>query len=90
MTLPGIILVHDLTNRKSQVNLQKWLSEILNQDSTNAVPHVDVDPEQFLGSTQVSRNLSHKTTPLISWSQERMSLWPGFNKKNRNPSFKLG
>lgn len=50
----GIILVHDLTNRKSQVNLQKWLTEILNQDSTNSnYQHIDVDPEQFLGSTQI-------------------------------------
>ncbi|CAG9560381.1 unnamed protein product [Danaus chrysippus] len=50
----GIILVHDLTNRKSQLNLQKWLSEILNQDATNPnYQHVDVDPEQFLGSTQI-------------------------------------
>ncbi|OWR45411.1 rab-like protein 3 [Danaus plexippus] len=50
----GIILVHDLTNRKSQLNLQKWLSEILNQDGTNPnYQHVDVDPEQFLGSTQI-------------------------------------
>ncbi|XP_012550783.1 rab-like protein 3 isoform X2 [Bombyx mori] len=50
----GIILVHDLTNRKSQVNLQKWLAEILNQDSSNpTLQHVDVDPEQFLGSTQI-------------------------------------
>ncbi|XP_073951882.1 rab-like protein 3 [Choristoneura fumiferana] len=48
----GIILVHDLTNRKSQVNLQKWLSEILNSDNP-ALQHVDVDPEQFLGSTQI-------------------------------------
>lgn len=29
----GIILVHDLTNRKSQQNLRKWLAEILNKDS---------------------------------------------------------
>ncbi|GBP73608.1 Rab-like protein 3 [Eumeta japonica] len=50
----GIILVHDLTNRKSQINLQKWLSEILNQDTNNpTLQHVDVDPEQFLGSTQI-------------------------------------
>ncbi|XP_023948461.1 rab-like protein 3 [Bicyclus anynana] len=50
----GIILVHDLTNRKSQGNLQKWLSEILNQDSTNPnYQHLDVDPEQFLGSTKI-------------------------------------
>lgn len=47
--------MHDLTNRKSQVNLQKWLSEILNQDYGNpTLQHVDVDPEQFLGSTQVN------------------------------------
>ncbi|KOB73373.1 Small GTPase [Operophtera brumata] len=37
----GIILVHDLTNRKSQVNLQKWLTEILNQDNPT-LQHVDV------------------------------------------------
>ncbi|CAH2992138.1 unnamed protein product [Chilo suppressalis] len=50
----GIILVHDLTNRKSQINLQKWLSEIINQDSLGpALQHVEVDPEQFLGSTQI-------------------------------------
>lgn len=30
----GIILVHDLTNRKSQQNLQKWLEEVLNKDGT--------------------------------------------------------
>ena len=29
----GIMLVHDLTNRKSHQNLRKWLSEILNRDS---------------------------------------------------------
>ncbi|XP_041976670.1 rab-like protein 3 isoform X2 [Aricia agestis] len=50
----GIILVHDLTNRKSQVNLQKWLSEILNEGNSNPnYQHIDVDPEQFLGSTQI-------------------------------------
>jgi Rab-like protein 3 len=25
----GIILVHDLSNRKSQQNLEKWLAEVL-------------------------------------------------------------
>ena len=29
----GIILVHDLTNRKSQLNLKKWLAEVMNKDS---------------------------------------------------------
>lgn len=53
LIISGIVLVHDLTNRKSQINLQKWLSEILNQGSTNTT-FQDVDPEQFLGSTQVN------------------------------------
>ncbi|XP_022081684.1 rab-like protein 3 [Acanthaster planci] len=30
----GIILVHDLTNRKSHANLRLWLSEVLNRGST--------------------------------------------------------
>ncbi|XP_021349721.1 rab-like protein 3 [Mizuhopecten yessoensis] len=29
----GIILVHDLTNRKSHHNLRKWLQEVLNRDN---------------------------------------------------------
>ena len=33
MFIAGIILVHDLTNRKSQQNLRKWLAEVLNKDS---------------------------------------------------------
>ena len=48
----GIILVHDLTNRKSQQNLRKWLSEIVNIDSKD-VQHndYDYDVEQFAGSS---------------------------------------
>jgi Rab-like protein 3 len=51
----GIILVHDLTNRKSQQNLQKWLSEIINHESSGKASKSfdDFDPEQFLGSTQI-------------------------------------
>ncbi|XP_063227736.1 rab-like protein 3 [Bacillus rossius redtenbacheri] len=52
----GIILVHDLTNRKSQQNLQKWLAEVLNRDSNAKSRNSsfdDFDPEQFVGSTQV-------------------------------------
>uniref|UniRef100_A0AAG5D365 Rab-like protein 3 n=1 Tax=Anopheles atroparvus TaxID=41427 RepID=A0AAG5D365_ANOAO len=52
----GIILVHDLTNRKSQENLQQWLVEILNKEGKDAMragDTLDIDPEQFLGSTQI-------------------------------------
>ncbi|XP_076662531.1 rab-like protein 3 [Halictus rubicundus] len=51
----GIILVHDLTNRKSQQNLQKWLEEVLSKDSNymKAKPFDDFDPEKFVGSTQI-------------------------------------
>lgn len=47
----GIILVHDLTNRKSQQNLRKWLSEILNRDNRNQTEESEYDAEQFAGST---------------------------------------
>ncbi|XP_055609334.1 rab-like protein 3 isoform X2 [Uranotaenia lowii] len=52
----GIILVHDLTNKKSQENLQRWLVEILNKDGKDVLKGgeaIDIDPEQFLGSTQI-------------------------------------
>lgn len=50
-------MVHDLTNRKSHENLQRWLYEIINKDAkdTNRTScDSDFDPEFFLGSTQVS------------------------------------
>lgn len=53
----GIILVHDLTNRKSHENLQRWLYEIINKDGKDigrsASCDSDFDPEFFMGSTQV-------------------------------------
>lgn len=56
----GIILVHDLTNRKSQQNLQKWLEEVLSKDGTfsKSKSFEDFDPEKFVGSTQVTKNFS--------------------------------
>lgn len=60
------MLVHDLTNRKSEVNLRKWLAEVLVKEcnSTNAGIRLnqtakgsqevdEYDPEQFIGSSQV-------------------------------------
>lgn len=53
-SLNGIILVYDLTNRKSHENLQQWICEILNKDGKDIGKYdSDFDPEQFLGSTQV-------------------------------------
>lgn len=64
----GIVLVHDLTNRRSQDNLQSWIAEIVNRDrdgkdvnrsaSASASASmfessVEFDPEQFVGVTQV-------------------------------------
>uniref|UniRef100_T1IUH3 Rab-like protein 3 n=1 Tax=Strigamia maritima TaxID=126957 RepID=T1IUH3_STRMM len=48
----GILLVHDLTNRKSQQNLRKWLAEILNKESNSKSKHdtYDYDPEQYVDS----------------------------------------
>jgi len=47
----GIVLVHDLTNRKSQQNLRKWLTEVLNRDCRNTSDDVDYDAEQLAGSS---------------------------------------
>uniref|UniRef100_A0A0K8TTI6 Rab-like protein 3 n=1 Tax=Tabanus bromius TaxID=304241 RepID=A0A0K8TTI6_TABBR len=51
----GIILVHDLTNRKSHENLREWLAEILNKDGKDSMKGGDIefDPENFFGSTQI-------------------------------------
>ncbi|XP_055844294.1 rab-like protein 3 [Episyrphus balteatus] len=59
----GIILVHDLTNRKSHENLKEWLYEILNKDGKDTAKGNNTaslasdstlfDPEQFFGSTQI-------------------------------------
>lgn len=51
----GIILVHDLTNRKSNENLREWLIGILNKDGKDTMKNLDLefDPEQFIGSTQI-------------------------------------
>ncbi|KAF0026341.1 hypothetical protein F2P81_021078 [Scophthalmus maximus] len=47
---PGIILVHDLTNKKSSQNLYRWSLEALNKDSSPTgviVSNGDYDREQF-------------------------------------------
>jgi Rab-like protein 3 len=56
----GIILVHDLTNRKSQENLKYWLLEILNKEGKDTMKGGaattimdDLDTEQFFGYSQV-------------------------------------
>uniref|UniRef100_A0AAY4BM08 Rab-like protein 3 n=1 Tax=Denticeps clupeoides TaxID=299321 RepID=A0AAY4BM08_9TELE len=50
----GIILVHDLTNKKSSQNLYRWSLEALNKDSSPTgviVSNGDYDREQFAEST---------------------------------------
>lgn len=52
----GIILVHDLTNKKSNENLKKWLAEILNKDGKDTVKNNDLnfDQELLFGTSQVA------------------------------------
>ncbi|CAM1295481.1 RABL3 (predicted) [Pycnogonum litorale] len=53
-SLNGIILVHDLTNKKSQLNLRQWLSELLDKEgSSKGMNSYDYDPEQFVGSNNI-------------------------------------
>lgn len=50
----GIILVHDVTNKKSFENLQKWLAEVLNKGNQLKPSKTnDFDSEQYAGYTQV-------------------------------------
>jgi len=50
----GIILVHDLTNRKSEANLHKWIMEILSKNNGAKYNEEDeFDPEQFVGGIQI-------------------------------------
>ncbi|XP_037024128.1 rab-like protein 3 [Bradysia coprophila] len=53
----GVILVYDLSNRKSHENLQRWIFEILNKEGKDVAKggggEMEFDPEQFLGSTQI-------------------------------------
>ncbi|XP_065838387.1 rab-like protein 3 isoform X2 [Oscarella lobularis] len=55
----GLILVHDLTNRKSYGNLSRWLAEVLSSSGESGTggygharkqskPVIDFDPEQYL------------------------------------------
>ncbi|XP_071818898.1 rab-like protein 3 isoform X2 [Apostichopus japonicus] len=70
----GIILVHDLTNRKSHTNLRKWLGEVLNRDGYNdrKPSTCDYDAEQFAGNhtpllvigTKMDQLDSHRQTSL--------------------------
>ncbi|XP_062609920.1 rab-like protein 3 isoform X3 [Saccostrea cucullata] len=45
----GILLVHDLSNRKSHQNLRKWLAEVINKGHTKDFNGGDYDPELFAG-----------------------------------------
>lgn len=52
----GVILVHDLTNRKSEDHLRNWLEELINRDTNTdtSLNSVDEwDAENFLGATQM-------------------------------------
>lgn len=49
----GIILVHDLTNRKSQENLSKWLVEVMNRNNDFDSSSDEFDPESFVGTSKI-------------------------------------
>lgn len=75
----GIILVHDLTNRKSHDNLQRWLYEIINKDGKdiNRSKGCDneFDPEFFLGSTQVPIHMDQIDSMFIYFVVLAMPKW---------------
>ncbi|VDD79844.1 unnamed protein product [Mesocestoides corti] len=48
--LHGIILVHDLTNKKSETNLKKWLAELTSRSSQLRVVCHSADSDRGVGS----------------------------------------
>lgn len=68
---PGIVLVHDLTNRKSHQNLQKWLAEVLNREGGSKKD--EFDPEHFVGSTQVSNMFTIAISNI--WLRNSLIKW---------------
>lgn len=75
MSCLGIILVHDLTNRKSQENLHKWLTEVSNRENNSkAKKNEEYDVEQFVGTSQVNlKMIEFKTTNSWKYSSEYLS-----------------
>lgn len=52
----GVILVHDLTNKKSEENLREWLHELMDRDTTrncSGLSFDDFDTENFIGTTNM-------------------------------------
>ncbi|GFR62063.1 rab-like protein 3 [Elysia marginata] len=71
----GIILVHDLTNRKSHQNLRKWLAETLCKDDIKPNSSYSFDPEQFVGN-QIPILVIGTKADLAESLRERNALRP--------------
>uniref|UniRef100_A0A8D8WQI5 Rab-like protein 3 n=2 Tax=Cacopsylla melanoneura TaxID=428564 RepID=A0A8D8WQI5_9HEMI len=74
-SVDGIILVHDLTNRKSQENLSKWLLEVVNRQSEFDASQDDFDPESFVGASKIPLLVMGTKCDLVrdATSQRRVS-----------------
>lgn len=52
----GVILIHDLTNKKSENNLREWLHELMDRDTTrncSGMAFGEFDTENFIGTTNM-------------------------------------
>lgn len=98
----GIILVHDLSNRKSGLNLTRWLSEVFNKE--NHKNDYTVDPEQVAGQCQVpilvigtkldqvQESRTPRTTPVAEeWGTSEIHLvsYTYYSMKRGNRGFKI-
>jgi len=77
-SVQGVILVHDLTNKKSQHNLTKWLAEVLNYEAGGKIKgNEEIDAEMMLGSSNLpilvigtKLNLAPTRTRGLSFAEE--------------------
>jgi len=60
----GVILVHDLTNNKSLQNLQKWLNDVLNHETSYGLNSVKVSASSHNNSPD-EQDSSSSSLPLI-------------------------
>ncbi|EDV20556.1 uncharacterized protein TRIADDRAFT_60948 [Trichoplax adhaerens] len=79
----GIILVHDLSNRKSLMNLRKWLQEALgSRESAGMKSPIkegpkEYDPEQFAGTSNVPILLVGTKLNQVASNKEMSRSKPG-------------
>lgn len=63
--LDGIILVHDLTNRKSEENLKYWLTDVLEENESMSISTSDVHSSPTKNANYYNMSSANMMPPLL-------------------------